>query len=222
MGGRRGELSCDPMCMTEVGPTSPRPAERPEAHGAAGATASSPAIERANRMSAANMVRSLVPLVVICLLIVAWQAFRTQNEDTVRDVDPANTVRLAAERAGYPMQAPAGLPEDYVPTSARTDAGLAAEGDPVTLEIGYLTPTSEFAGFTISDDLRAEPVRTVLDGATGEESVDVGGQPWRQLTTGRGETALTRETGGVVVVVTGSAPEDELREVAAAVRPVDG
>ena len=67
------------------------------------APAPSPAVERANRMSAANMIRSLVPLVVICLLIVAWQAFRTSNEDTVRDIDPTSTVRLAAERAGYPL-----------------------------------------------------------------------------------------------------------------------
>lgn len=224
MGGRLGELSCDPMCMTEVGPTSPRPADHPEAPGAAGATvqAPSPAVERANRMSAGNMIRSLVPLVVICLLIVAWQAFRTSNEDTVRDVDPTSTVRLAAERAGYPVVAPAGLPEGYRPTSARTDAGFAAQGDPVTLEIGYLTPSQEFAGFTVSDDLRAEPVRTVLDGATGQETVDVGGQPWTQLTTERGETALTREADGAVLVVTGSATDDELLAVAAAVRPVAG
>ena len=226
MGGRLGELSCDPMCMTEVGPTSPRPADRPEAPAAAGATvqapAPSPAVERANRMSAANMIRSLVPLVVICLLLVAWQAFRTSNEDTVRDVDPASTVRLAAERAGYPVLAPGGLPEDYRPTSARTDAGFAAQGDPVTLEIGYLTPSQEFAGFTVSDDLRAEPVRTVLDGATEEEPVDVDGEPWTRLTTERGETALTREADGVVIIVTGSAADDELRTVAAAVAPVGG
>ena len=92
----------------------------------------------------------------------------------------------------------------------------------MTLEIGYLTPSQEFAGFTVSDDLRAEPVRTVLDGATGEEPVDVDGEPWTRLTTERGETALTREAAGVVVVVTGSATEDELRTVAAAVAPAGG
>lgn len=226
MGGRLGELSCDPMCMTEVGPTSPRPADHPEASGAAGASvqapAPSPAVERANRMSASNMIRSLAPLVVICLLIVAWQAFRTSNEDTVRDVDPTSTVRLAAERAGYPVVAPAGLPEGYRPTSARTDAGFAAQGDPVTLEIGYLTPSQEFVGFAVSDDARAEPVRTVLDGATGEEPVDIDGEPWTRLTTERGETALTRAADGAVVVVTGSATDDELRTVAAAVAPAGG
>jgi hypothetical protein len=175
---------------------------------------------RADRLSAGNMIRSLVPLVVLCLLLVAWQAFRASEEETVREVDPASTVRLAAQRADYPLVAPTGLPEDYRPTSARTDAGLAAEGDPVTLEIGYLTPSEEYAGFVVSDDLRAEPVSDVLDGSTGEEPVDVHGEPWTRVTTERGETALTREDGGVVVVVTGSASDDELRAVAAAVSPV--
>lgn len=167
------------------------------------------------------MVRSLLPLVVLCLLLVGWQAFRASNEETVREVDPTSTVRLAAERAGYPVPAPAGLPEGYRPTSARTDAGFASEGDAVTLEIGYLTPSQEFAGFVVSDDPRAEPVDDVLGGATDEGPVDVAGEQWRRLTTERGETALTREDGGVVVVVTGSAADDELREVAAAVRPAD-
>ncbi|WP_091764606.1 DUF4245 domain-containing protein [Blastococcus aurantiacus] len=210
--------------MTEVGPTSPRPADRPESPVVAEqlpAGASSPAVERANRMSAANMIRSLVPLVVICLLLVAWQAFRASNEETVRTVDPTATVRLAAERAGYEVQAPAGLPEDYRPTSARTDAGFADAGAPVTLEIGYLTPSGEFAGFTVSDDAGAEPVRAVLEGATDEGTADVSGEPWTRLTTERGETALTREEGQVVLVVTGSATDDELRAVAAAVRPAE-
>ncbi|MGY1751696.1 DUF4245 domain-containing protein [Blastococcus sp. SYSU D01042] len=217
--------------MTEVGPTSPRPADRPEAPSslqapaeAPGATAAAPsaAVERANRLTAANMLRSLLPLVVICLLLVGWQAFRASEEETVREVDPASTVQLASARAGYPVQAPEGLPEDFRPTSARTDAGLADEGDPVTLEIGYLTPSEEYAGFTISDDVRAEPVRTVLDGSTDEGEVDVDGEPWTRLTTERGETALTREDAGVVLVVSGSATDEELREVAAAVRPVEG
>lgn len=206
--------------MTEAGPTSPRPADPTEAPAPAGPPSS--AVERADRMSAANMIRSLLPLVVICLLLVGWQAFRASNEETVRTVDPTSTVRLAAERADYAVVAPTGLPEDYRPTSARTDAGFADEGAPVTLEVGYLTPSEEFAGFTVSDDVRAEPVQSVLGGATDDGTVDVAGEPWTRLTTERGETALTRRDGDVVLVVSGSAPEDELRAVAAAVAPAEG
>jgi hypothetical protein len=201
--------------MTGPGPTSeqsPTPA---------GATPPpvSPAIERANRMNAANMLRSLLPLVVICLLLVAWQAFRSSGDVGVRTVDPSTTVQLAAARAGYELVVPTDLDEGYRPTSARTDAGGADEGDPVTLEIGYLTPEEEFAGFVVSDDRDADPVADVLDGAEEQGAVDIGGRSWTRSTTVDGETALSREDGGTTVLVTGSASDDELETVAASVEP---
>jgi hypothetical protein len=204
--------------MTGVGPTSehaPSPPEEP-------AVAVSPAIERANRLSFANMLRSLLPLVLICLVIVGWQAFRSSPDVGVRTIDPSSTVQLAAARAGYQVLVPTGLDEKYRPTSARTDAGEAREGDPVTLEIGYLTPSEEFAGFVISDDRGADPVAAVLDGAQDRGTVDVGGERWTRSATADGETALTHEVDGVTVLVTGSAPDEELRTVAESVRPYSG
>lgn len=179
----------------------------------------SPAIERANRLNAGNMVRSLLPLVVICLVIVAWTTWRQSGDEGVRTVDPASTVQLAAARAGYPVLVPTGLAEDYLVTSARTDAGNAAEGDPVTLEIGYLTPSQEFAGFVVSDDPSAGAVVDVVGDAEEEGDVEIGGQTWQRLATGRGETAFVREDDGVTLAVTGSASDEELETVAAAVEP---
>lgn len=214
------ERSCDPRGMTEVGPSSPRSAQPPQEEPVE--QQPSRAQQRAASFTAANMLRSLLPLVVICLLLVGWQAFRSGPDQGVRVVDPASTIRLATERAGYAVPAPQGLPDGYRPTSARTDAGNAAEGDPVTLEIGYLTPEEEFAGFVVSDDARADAVQAVLRDATEEGAERIGGEQWTRSTTDRGETALSRESDGVVVVVTGSASDDELRTVAAAVRPVEG
>jgi hypothetical protein len=206
--------------MSEVGPTSERRLTREDAGAPGGeGRVSSPAVERANRLNAANMLRSLVPLVVICLVIVGWNAFRQNPDDSVREIDPASTVQLAAARAGYPVLAPAALSADYRPTSARTDAGAAGEGDPVTLEIGYVTPSEEFAGFVESDDPKAAPLRTVIEGAREQGAVEIDGQMWMRSTTERGETALSRVVGEATVVVTGSAKDDELRTVAAAVRP---
>ncbi|NEK57857.1 DUF4245 domain-containing protein [Geodermatophilus sabuli] len=200
--------------MTGVGPTSQRPPQDAQT------TPPSPAVERANRMSAANMIRSLVPLVVICLLLVAWVAFRQSAVEPVREVDPSTTVDLAAARAAYPLVVPAGLPADYRVTSARTDAGEADTGDPVTLELGYLTPEQEFAGFVVSDDDRADAVTGVLGGVQEEDTRDLGGQSWSRATTARGETVLWRAVDGVTVLVTGSAADAELETVAAAVPPV--
>ncbi len=168
------------------------------------------------------MLRSLVPLVLICLALVGWMAFKQSDVDTVREVDPATTVQLAAARAGYPVLAPAGLPDGYRPTSARTDAGGADAGDPITLEIGYLTPSSEYAGFVVSDDVRADAVDGVLAGAQEQGTVDLDGQTWSRGTTERGETVLFRTDGDVTVLVTGSATDEELESVARAVRPYSG
>lgn len=207
-----------------TGPGAPSTPGPPPADAPAGtpaeAPAPSPAMVRAARLNAKNMLLSLLPLVLACLALVGWAAFRQSGTEPVREVDPASSVRLSAERADYPVLAPAGLPDGYRPTSARTTAGGAEEGDPVTLEIGYLTPAEEFAGFVISDDRRADPLRRVLDGAEEQGAVDIAGESWTRLTTDRGETALTRGAGGATVLVFGSAADAELTEVAAAARPV--
>ena len=205
--------------MTGVGPSG----EQPSSVENAPPPGADPAVQRAARMNAANMVRSLLPLVLICLAIVWWTDFR-QSADVqpVRTVDPTSTVDLAAARASYPIVVPQGLGRGYRPTSARTDAGAASEGDPVTLEIGYVTPSEEFAGFVVSDDRHADPLATVLGGSAEKGSVDIGGRPWTRGTTTKGETVLSREDGGVIVAVSGSAPEKELETVAAAVEPYAG
>jgi hypothetical protein len=210
--------------MNAIDPTGQRPQDstRPGDDAAPSVPPPSPAVERANRMSAANMLRSLLPLVVICLLLVGWQSLQDDADEGVRVVDPASAVQLAAARASYAVLAPAGLDEDYRPTSARTDAGDAGPGDPVTLEIGYLTPSAEFAGFVSGDDRRAAPLRAVLDGAQEQGTVELDGEMWTRLRTERGETALLREADGVTVVVTGSATDEELMAVATAVRPSTG
>jgi len=178
------------------------------------------AVERANRMSAANMIRSLLPLVVICLLAVGWIAFRQSGADPVRPIDPTSTVQLAAARASYAVQVPTGLPDGYRPISARTDAGDAVEGAPVTLEIGYVTPSTQYAGYVVSDDPGADALTAVLDGAEADGSVQLAGEEWTRATSTRGETVLSREDDGVTLLVTGSADDDELETVAAAVAPV--
>src|SRR4051794_35358487 len=172
---------CDPRGMTGHGPTGDRLHPTPDDGGpvATDAPPQSSAVERAKRLSMANMLRSLLPLVVIVLVVVGWTAFRQSPDvDPVKPIDPSSTVQLAANRAGYPLLIPTGLPGGYRPTSARTDAGNAEEGDPVTLEIGYVTPSDEFAGFVVSDDPRADPVTAVLGDAREQGSVALDGRAW--------------------------------------------
>ena len=182
-----------------------------------------PVPDRLSKQTFANMLRSLVPLVLIILAVVWWTAFR-QSADVqpVKTVDPSTSVQLAANRAGYPLLVPTDLPRGYRPTSVRTDAGNAGEGDPVTLEIGYVTPKDQFAEFVVSDDPRADAVTGLLADATPAGSVQIGGDTWTRATRlhdGDEETVLSRTVDGVTVIVSGSASESELETVAGSVQP---
>ena len=185
-----------------------------------------PVPDRRSKQTFANMLRSLVPLVLIILAVVWWTAFR-QSADVqpVKTVDPSTSVQLAANRAGYPLLVPTDLPRGYRPTSVRTDAGNAGEGDPVTLEIGYVTPKDQFAEFVVSDDPRADAVTGLLADATPAGSVQIGGDTWTRATRLHErdeETVLSRTGDGVTVVVSGSASEAELETVAGSVQPYSG
>jgi Protein of unknown function (DUF4245) len=181
--------------------------------------APSPAVDRMGRFTAANMLRSLAPLVLVCLAIVGVMALRQNPEDPIREVDPTSAERASAEIASYDVLVPRGLSDDWRPTSVRTNAGSASAGDPVTLQIGWYTPGEEYAGYVISDDPEASALTDVLEHATadGEEQVD--GATWQRLTTRRGETALTRNDGTATLVVTGSASDDELETLAGSLEP---
>ena len=235
-----GELCCDPRGMSDTGQQRPRPEEQagtapagavqagtapagatPAAPVDAGGTtpASSPAVERLQRFTAANMIRSLVPLVLICLVLVGWSALKSSGNDPVREVDPTSSERAAAEVAGYPVLVPTGLPEGWRPTSVRTNAGSAVAGDRVTLQIGWYTPAEEYAGYVISDDPEAEALVDVLDDAADDGTADVAGETWQRRTTAGGETALTRTADGATLLVTGSASDDELATLAGSLEP---
>ncbi|MGY1747024.1 DUF4245 domain-containing protein [Blastococcus sp. SYSU D00695] len=199
--------------MTTVGPSGQQQHGTPEEELPPPVSA----VERANRMSAANMLRSLAPLVVLCLAVVGWLAFVRDDTDPVRAVDPSGSIRTAAEYARYPLEAPADLPADY----RATDTDFTGQPDgPVTLGIDYSTPSEEYALFVTSDDPEAAAVGDVLEGAQADGTVGIGGREWARSTTARGETALSLQQDGVTVLVTGGAADDELQTIAAAVRPV--
>lgn len=211
--------------MTEPGPRGHRPDEQPATAATVGPASPegppplSPADIRAAKFTTANMVRSLVPLTALILVIVGVTALRQNPEDPVREVETGPSIALAAERAGYPLLVPQGLPDQWRPTSVRTDAVDGAPGDPVTLEIGWYTPEKEYAGYVISDGQEVAPLDDVLEDSTEAGTADVDGVAWERRTTERGETALTRTEGDAVLLVTGSAPDEELETLAAAVSP---
>ena len=96
-GGRAGELCCDPRGMTGAGPSDQEQQTVPEEERPPPVSA----VERANRMSAGNMLRSLAPLVLICLAAVGWLAFLRDDEQ-----DPSRRSTPWAPSGGRPSTPP--------------------------------------------------------------------------------------------------------------------
>ena len=214
--------------MTDPGQPGQHPGEQVPS-GTTGATSldaagqaappTSSSVQRMQRFTAANMLRSLVPLILICLVLVAIPTMRANRSDPVREVDTTSSERVAAERASYPLLVPRGLSDAWRPTSVRTNAGAASAGDPLTLQIGWYTPGEEYAAYVVSDDPREPALDDVLGGATDAGTQEIDGETWQRRTTETGETALTREEGGATLLVTGSAGDDELTALAASLEP---
>lgn len=211
--------------MSGTGPSRAQPDE-PSGGTAAPAVEDAPAPSsaalRAGRLTAANMIKSLVPLVLIILVVVGWYRWQQDDVNPVHPVDPTSTVRLAASQASYRLLVPSGLTKGYRPTSARTDAAEGKRGGPVTLQIGYVTPSEQYAGFAESDDPNADAVTGVLDGAQRRGTVELDGTAWTRSTTERGETVLWQRSGSLTVLVTGSASDQELETVIRSLRPYSG
>lgn len=158
----------------------------------------------------------MVPAVVIVLLLVWWQR---GGETPVVSVDPRPDIIYAQRVSPVPLPAPGALPGDWRPTSSHVDApGGEAKRSPVTLTVGYLTGEDKFAEVVIGDRSPAALLSEVAQGATRDGSVTVGATSWDRYRDDRDEAVLLHQVGEAAVVVTGDASDEDLAELAAAVR----
>jgi hypothetical protein len=162
-----------------------------------------------------GLVGSMIVLVVV---LVAFVILRSLNRDDPEAhpeaVDYLGTVRLA-QAADLDVLYPPALPDGWRAT--RVDSGDV-------WSISMLTDDGDFVGLkqvlrpgTSLDDL----VETSVDeDATEGEAVgadSVLAPRWRTFTDSGGDTAYAAEVGGDWVLVFGSAPADELLDVAASI-----
>lgn len=180
------------------------------------------AAQRARLRTFPYLFRALVPLTLLTVLAVLFAWPRGEDNTKVTEIDPAPAIAQAQERAPYDLLVPAtsgpgALGDKWRATSTRIDAGTAAT-DPFAFRIGYVTPDGEFAMFVESNDAPAAVLASVgPTRGSGSETID--GQPWATTeTSSRGETVLTRTTGDVTLLVTGSAALNDLKALAASLR----
>lgn len=181
-------------------PSTPAPAER--------------APSRANP-SLADIVRSMVLLLVIVAVIVAYQRFYTDEDVQFRaPVNVESALTQARAAAPYDVVGAASLPAGWQATSVRY-----TPGPDTRWHVGYLTPSEEYAGLEQTDGSAAELLEEVAPGAEPIGAADVSGDTWRVLIDDeRGDTTLLRSASDSVIAVTGSATQEELEQLAASLR----
>ncbi|MFD4368000.1 DUF4245 domain-containing protein [Rhodococcus sp. NPDC058521] len=165
-----------------------------------------------------DMVWSLVPLVLFCVIIagIASQCTFSPGGPTSGpipsfDVDAALT--YDARELGFPIRHP-DVPEGWTPNSG--SRAFVGGGDSST--VGFITPPGRYVQLTQSD-ADETPLVTFIAGeprtATGSE--DIGGRTW-VLYGGEGvEPIWTSDFTQTRIAVTGSGSDEEFRELAAAV-----
>lgn len=192
-------------------------------HGGVAPSTPAPTANARVRQTIGDMGRSLglvfVFVAVVLFVSPARSLVLPGNGQKVQTVSYAEEVRAATRLTPREVLAPSGLPGSWRPTSARVGGG---NGDPMTLHIGYVTPAGQYAALEETDGAAAGFLRGLL-GKAGARTVDgrvsVGSAVWLVRHDVKGQRALTRTTGGLTLVVTGSAKQSELAALAAALRP---
>jgi len=174
---------------------------------------------RLAKFTAANMLRSLLPLVVMVLALAYFCS--PQNQDPVTEIDPAHSISYAASLTQVTLPVPE-LPETWRPTSVDVVAPEDGPPGPVTLTIGYVTPTGEFARYIASTDPAAELTEELLRDADSVGRLTLSDESWEEFTTSRGELLYLRTDDDLRLLVTGSASAPELRSLAESLIPYRG
>jgi hypothetical protein len=124
--------------------------------------------------------------------------------------------------APYPAMAPAGLPASWQPVSSGLAVGGANGAGTVTWQLGFMTPDGALAALAETNASAAAFIRRMTNDGTALAPARLNGQTWHLSSTpSRGQRSMYRTSpAGFTVVVTGNATWAELRELAAALRPV--
>ena len=159
----------------------------------------------------ANLWRALIPLLVIVGVVVLLNRPPGQVADGVHVVDPAPAIAAARQQNGFAVLAPSGLAGGWRPTSA--ELVPAEPAAPAGLRIGYVSPAGKYAELFESPDA-PEAVAARYGPLTADGTVAVGAAGWQRYETGQGRLLLRHTFGTVTAIVTGSASQAELAELA--------
>ncbi|MDQ1731163.1 MAG: hypothetical protein QOK10_1322 [Pseudonocardiales bacterium] len=167
--------------------------------------------DRQRLRTPAYLWRSLIPLLVIVGLLVFLVWPRGQHSDGVHVVDTAGPIAAARQQAGFTILTPSGLPTGWRATS--TEFTPAAASSKASFRIGYVSPKGQYAEFIESND-PADALAAQYGPLATDTAVMVNGSSWEGFRRDNNRQLIRRTMNGVTVVVTGSAEQGELVQLA--------
>lgn len=142
------------------------------------------------------------------------------DPSSIPSVDAANELSRTARSVDFPLRSPA-VPKDWQANSTGTAAVGAGE---IVVRVGWITASGAFvqlsqSGGSVEDVLVKETGAEKAPAADG--SVEVAGTTWTNYPSRRNEPAWVTDMDGTVLLITGSAPEKEFRELATATQEAE-
>ncbi|OKI58214.1 DUF4245 domain-containing protein [Micromonospora sp. CB01531] len=165
--------------------------------------------ERSPRDMALSLLVLLVP---IALLLAFYRGVLGGDEPAT--VDPAPAIEQARSAGAFPVSPPEGLSSGWRTVSAR----YQAEAGGGTLRIGYLTPEGRGAQLVESNVPADKLLPAELKGGQPQGPADLADGSWQRYTARGNEQALVLLEPNRTVIVVGDARDNELRQLATAVR----
>jgi hypothetical protein len=166
-----------------------------------------------------DMTRSigLILVVLAVTLVFVPGLLHPNNSDKFPAVDYSSYVSGFKTVTGKPALIPLPQPSGWKANAGTLTGPAAIEH----LHVGFVVPGSQYAGLDESVGPMDALVSKVLGtrGLATTGSTPINGATWQARTSARGEIAITRRTGGVNIVITGSATAEQLETLAASLRP---
>lgn len=175
--------------------------------------------ERQRLRSVNSLWRALLPLLFVVGVVVLFTWPRGTRSDGIHVVDTAGPIAAARDAAGFAVPAPSGLPATWRPTSTQFTPSAPDHG--ASFRIGYVTPAGGYGEYLTSNDAQAA-VTALYGPLTQTGRALVNGAVWTKFETAKNRELLTRTSGTVTVIVTGSAAESELVALAGSLTDPSG
>ncbi|MEU8181871.1 DUF4245 family protein [Micromonospora sp. NPDC049044] len=215
--GERAPAAGEPAPDPSARPSVARPGDAADATGTGERPAPPPRVAaastKAERSPKDMAISLLVLLIPIALLLAFYRGFLGGDQPTTVDAAPA--IEQARSANTFPVSEPQGLGSGWRTVSARYQT---VEGG-ANLRIGYLTPEGRGVQL-LQSNVPAERLLPVelTDQSQPQGPTELAGRTWQRYTARGNQQALVLLEPTRTVLVVGDARDNELRELAGALR----